>query len=297
MASDKRLGVQTDTALSWIAGNAAPLAPEEFRTVPVHDIHEHDYLRLREPPYPGLASLAEDIRSRGQTTPMFVRPRDEGGYDLIAGYRRRCALLEAGVVTALVRVYPGLNDEEALDLAVSENRDREDMSDWERAELAERLQKRGRSYDGIATALHLSATQVKRLLRVAKTSPPALRTALHQRQITLALATAFLELQLETHPEAKQEEFLAAAVEEECSVREWRRLVARRLSAKTPPPGPRPALRRAKTGAFALSLKVTPGDAQEIATHIDTLKEALRLARKLQKQASISDPGPDEESV
>lgn len=284
----ERLGAQADSALSWISGHAPHQGPQEFRTVPVQEIHEHEYFRLREAPYPGVDALAADIKARGQTTPLFVRPRAAGGYDLVAGYRRRSAILKAELLTALVRVYPNLGDEEALDLAVSENRDREDVNDWERAELAQRLQKRGRTYEGIAQVLKLSDAQVKRLLRVAKQASPPLRTALQLRRVTLALATAFLELQVEGCPVEVQEEILTEAVDQECSVREFRRLVNRRL-ASTPPPRVQHTgfLREQKNGAFSLSLKVVPGDAAAIDERIAALQEALKRARKLRKTAGL----------
>jgi len=290
--TSERLGAKADHALSWISGTLPnQRRPEEFRSVPLAEVHENDYLRLREPPYPGVDVLAQDIAARGQTTPLFVRPRPEGGYDLIAGYRRRAALEQAGVLTALVRVYEHLEDDDAaLDLAVSENSDREDVSDWERAELAQRLQSKGRTYEGIATSLHISDVQVKRLLRIAKHSPQPLRDALQQRRVTVALATKFLELQLEKLPEVTQRELLAEAVEQECSVREFTRLAARRTKAKTATEGAAEPglLRTAKNGAFSVSLRVAPGDISAIDERIEVLQKALRLARKLRKQTEAS---------
>lgn len=298
MTSD-RLGAKADSALSWIGGNVPNKGtPQEFRSVPVAEIHEHDYFRLREPPYPGVDTLAGDIKERGQTTPLFVRPRQDGGYDLIAGYRRRAALEKAGVLTALVRVYERLatDDDAALDLAVSENRDREDVSDWERADLAQRLQSKGRTYEQIAASLHLSDVQVKRLLRIAKNASEPLRTALQQRQITFALATKFLELGLEQKPEEEQRELLAEVVEQDFSVREFTRLVSRRKPRRESNGGEEKApslVRQAKNGTIAVSLRIAPNDEVEaIDERIAALQQALKLARKLKKQR---EEGPDEE--
>lgn len=287
----ERLGTNADSALSWISDRAAGLAKQGgakgFLSVPLAEVREHDYFRLREPPYPGVDVLADEIRERGQTTPLFVRLAGPNTYDLIAGYRRLAALRRIESPTVLVRVFEGLDDDAALDLAVSENRDREDVSDWERAELAQRLQEKGRSYEAIAKVLKLSDVQVKRLLRVAKTSPAHLRASLQQRQITLAMATAFLELRLETQSEDLQAELLAAAIEEECSVREFRRLAEKRLRSKpaAPPTPPTPSyVRQLKNGAFAVSMKVVPGRVEDIDERIDALQEALKLAKKLRRE-------------
>lgn len=292
--TSERLGAQAN-ALSWISGNLPnQKEKEEFRSVPLAEVHEHDYLRLRAPPYPRVAALAEDMASRGQTTPLFVRPRAEGGYDLIAGYRRRSALEQAGVLTAIVRVFEGLSDDDALDLAVSENSDREDVSDWERAELAQRLQSKGRTYEGIAASLHLSEVQVKRLLRVAKNATPPLQEALHNRRVTLALVTKFLELQLDQLSESEQTEILNEAMEQDCSVREFVRLVARREKKAPARPVDRAFLRTMKNGAVTVSLKLEPGDTEALDERITALQQALKLARKLRKQAEEAvEPEPD----
>jgi len=78
------------------------------------------------------SGLADSIRAQGVLQPVVVRPREEGGYELIAGERRWRAAGEAGLgsVPALVRV---ADDRDTLLLALVENVAREDLSPLEEA--------------------------------------------------------------------------------------------------------------------------------------------------------------------
>jgi ParB family transcriptional regulator, chromosome partitioning protein len=76
--------------------------------------------------------LAESIKAQGLIQPVVVRPRLEGGYELIAGERRWRAAREAGIATvpAVVRE---ADDRESLLLGLVENVAREDLSPVEEA--------------------------------------------------------------------------------------------------------------------------------------------------------------------
>ena len=76
--------------------------------------------------------LAESIKAQGLIQPVVVRPRLEGGYELIAGERRWRAAREAGIATgpAVVR---DADDRESLLLGLVENVAREDLSPIEEA--------------------------------------------------------------------------------------------------------------------------------------------------------------------
>ena len=76
--------------------------------------------------------LAESIRAQGLIQPVVVRPRLEGGYELIAGERRWRAARAAGIATvpAVVRE---ADDRESLLLGLVENVAREDLSPIEEA--------------------------------------------------------------------------------------------------------------------------------------------------------------------
>jgi ParB family chromosome partitioning protein len=112
------------------------------------------------------AGLAESIRRQGLLQPVVVRPRPDGGYELIAGERRWRAAREAGIeeVPALVRE---ADDRDSLLLALVENVAREQLSAVEEArayaalldefglslgELGERV---GRSKSSVSNRLRL----------------------------------------------------------------------------------------------------------------------------------------------
>jgi ParB family chromosome partitioning protein len=78
------------------------------------------------------AGLAASIRHQGVLQPIVVRPRPEGGYELVAGERRWRAAREAGVPTlpALIRQ---ADDRDTLLLGLVENVAREDLSPVEEA--------------------------------------------------------------------------------------------------------------------------------------------------------------------
>ncbi|MGI8421503.1 MAG: ParB/RepB/Spo0J family partition protein [Gaiellaceae bacterium] len=73
------------------------------------------------------AGLAESIRSQGVVQPVLVRPREAGGYELIAGERRWRAAREAGLPTvpALIRE---ADDRDTLLRGLVENVAREQLS-------------------------------------------------------------------------------------------------------------------------------------------------------------------------
>lgn len=81
--------------------------------------------------------LAASIRERGVIQPILVRSTGEG-YELIAGERRLLAAKEAGLdrVPAIVREVP---DNEALEIALVENIQRQELNPIEEAEAYQRL--------------------------------------------------------------------------------------------------------------------------------------------------------------
>jgi ParB family chromosome partitioning protein len=100
-----------------------------------------------------LRELADSIKQRGVIQPLLVRPVSGAGdtrhYELIAGERRWRAAREAGLTTipAIVRE---ASDEEALEIALIENLQREDLNAIEEA----------RAYDQLATQFKLTQEQI-----------------------------------------------------------------------------------------------------------------------------------------
>ena len=107
-------------------------AEPELRHVPVSEIHPSPRQPRRRFEHEATAGLAESIRTQGLIQPLVLRPRVQGGYELIAGERRWRASCEAGLETvpAIVRE---AGDRDTLLLALVENVAREDLSPIEEA--------------------------------------------------------------------------------------------------------------------------------------------------------------------
>ncbi len=79
-----------------------------------------------------MLDMVESIRMHGVLVPGIARPRAEGGYELIAGHRRKHASELAGKTTMLVIVRE-LDDDEATLLMVDSNLQRENLLPSEKA--------------------------------------------------------------------------------------------------------------------------------------------------------------------
>jgi ParB family transcriptional regulator, chromosome partitioning protein len=104
----------------------------ELAQLPVESIHPNPRQpRRRFAPEAGVG-LAASIRAQGVLQPVVVRPRGDGGWELIAGERRWRAAREAGLATvpALVRE---AEDRDSLLLSLVENVAREQLSPVEEA--------------------------------------------------------------------------------------------------------------------------------------------------------------------
>lgn len=115
----------------------------------------------------GLDALAASIREQGVISPLILR-RGRDGYELVAGERRLRAARQAGLksVPAIVRE---VADAEALELALVENLQREDLNAVEEAEAYRRLSEDfGQSQDGIARRLGKDRSTVSNALRLLR---------------------------------------------------------------------------------------------------------------------------------
>ena len=93
-----------------------------------------------------LQELAESIREVGVLQAIAVRPRTAGGYEIIYGERRYRASLLAGAKTIKATINNNITDDEAEDMSLSENLQREEVRPTEEAKAFKRLLEKGR-YD------------------------------------------------------------------------------------------------------------------------------------------------------
>ena len=138
-----------------------------------------------------LSELADSIAMHGVIQPLLVRPISDGGYQLIAGERRWRASRLAGLTEVPV-VIREMTDSEAMELALIENLQREDLNPIEEAEgykllmdtysltqeqAAERV---GKSRPAVANAMRLLAlpSEVLDLIKEGRISSGHGRTLL-----------------------------------------------------------------------------------------------------------------------
>ena len=130
----------------------------ELTHLPVELVHPNPRQPRKRFDGEAAGGLAESIRAQGLIQPIVVRPRLQGGYELIAGERRWRAAREAGVasIPAVVRE---ADDRDTLLLGLVENVAREDLSPVEE----------GRGYAVLIDEFGLSLGEVAE--RVGKSKP------------------------------------------------------------------------------------------------------------------------------
>lgn len=166
-----------------------------------------------------LVELAASIKKQGMLQPLLVRPRGEG-YELVAGERRFRAAQMAGLdeVPVVVRE---LDDRTALELALVENLQREDLNPIEEALGYQRLVDMGHAQSEIAEAVGKARSTVANALRLLQLDPDS-QEALAAGRISAGHARALLML-----PPEERSGLLARIVKEGLSVRQAERLASR----------------------------------------------------------------------
>ena len=115
-----------------------------------------------------LEELADSIRQHGVLQPLLVRPLTSGGYQLVAGERRWRAsrLAELKEVPVIIKE---LSDTEAMEIAIIENLQREDLNPIEEAEgLQALIDKCGYTQEQVAISVGKSRPAITNALRLLK---------------------------------------------------------------------------------------------------------------------------------
>jgi len=136
-----------------------------------------------------LAELAQSIRDKGVLQPLLVRPRGDR-FEIVAGERRWRAAQLAGLTEVPV-VIRDLGDREALEIAIVENLQREDLGPLEEARAYQALLDQGLNQEGVAQAVGKGRSTVANALRLLTLPAPALR-ALEGGEISAGHARAIL---------------------------------------------------------------------------------------------------------
>jgi ParB-like chromosome segregation protein Spo0J len=262
----------------------------ETRDVALDLIDESDLFRLRCPPYPGIEALADSILRSGQSTPLFLRPR-ESRFELISGYRRLSALKLIRARAAYCRIYRDISDEAAYDLAIGENQDRDNLTDIERADICLRLKLEGKTAEQIARRMRWTNDRNVFLhVRVAKEASPAIRSELQARRVSFTLSVMLVEEKIRELGEDAEREILDSIIEGAMSVREARTYVARTRRARSSSTHSRTAhpettfLRELQGGAFTITARIDPSDPAALDAGLKALALALKRGRELKRR-------------
>jgi ParB family chromosome partitioning protein len=135
--------------------------------------------------------LTQSIREKGILTPLLVRPLSDDQFEIIAGERRWRAAQAAQLheVPVIVRI---LDDREALELALIENLQREDLSPLEEAEGYRRLMDEfAHTQEELAKVLGKSRSHVANMMRLLGLPAPVQRM-LAEGELTAGHARALL---------------------------------------------------------------------------------------------------------
>ena len=198
LGADPRVGGRKrglGMVLSALLGNAADSAGAEgARMVPIEFLRPAAFQPRRHFGEDELAALTESIRAKGVLQPLLVRRRPEADdhcYEIVAGERRWRAAQLAGCHELPVVVY-ALSDREALEVALLENVQRQDLTPLEEAEGYRRLiDEFGHTQEELARTLGKSRSHVANLIRLLGL-PASVRTMLERGELSAGHARALL---------------------------------------------------------------------------------------------------------
>lgn len=141
-----------------------------------------------------MAEMVDSVKQYGVLVPALVRPKADGGYEMVAGHRRKCAATLAGI-TEMPCIVRNLTDDEATIIMVDSNLQRETILPSEKAfaykmklEAMKRQGQRSdltstplepklkgsRSNEELAASSPDSRSQIQRYVRLTELIPPVL---------------------------------------------------------------------------------------------------------------------------
>ncbi len=179
-----------------------------------------------------LADLADSIREHGIIQPLTVRKLQSGYYQIIAGERRWRAARMAGL-SQVPAIVIEADDRKAMELAMIENLQREDLNPIEEAEGYQVLMDTyNMTQEEAAGRVGKSRSAVANALRLLKLCPPV-RAMVEDGRLSSGHARALLTLSAEV-----QEKTADTILKNDLSVRQTELLV-KKLTAEKKPEAPK----------------------------------------------------------
>jgi ParB family chromosome partitioning protein len=204
---------------------------EKIQILPLSELHPFEGHPFQVRDDEEMDKMVDSVKEYGVMTPAIVRPRRDGGYEIVAGHRRCHASRRAGVDT-MPCIVRDMDDDTAIILMVDSNCQREHIlpsekakayemklnaikrqgqrSDLTSGQLGQKLN-HGVSVEQVADDAGTSIKQVQRFIRLNKLTPDLMQLVDDGRLKT----TPAVELSYLTPEE--QEEFLSYMEEEGCT--------------------------------------------------------------------------------
>ena len=204
---------------------------EKIQILPLSELHPFEGHPFQVRDDEEMDKMVDSVKEYGVMTPAIVRPRWDGGYEIVAGHRRCHASRRAGVDT-MPCIVRDMDDDTAIILMVDSNCQREHILPSEKAKAyemkLEAIKRQGRRSDLtsgqvgpkleerrsnqiVAEKAGESVKQVQRFIRLNKLTPDLMQLVDDGRLKT----TPAVELSYLTPEE--QEEFLSYMEEEGCT--------------------------------------------------------------------------------
>ena len=172
-----------------------------------------------------LADLVLSIKEKGVLQPLLVRknPKNPSGYELIAGERRFRASKMAGLLKIPV-IVKDFSDKDALEVALIENLQREDLNPLEEAEAYKRLLDEFKyTHDQLSKVIGKSRSHLSNMIRLLEL-PEEIKSMVEKKELTLGHARALLT--------AKNPVLLASEVlKKGYSVRQTEKLASKKIAS------------------------------------------------------------------
>lgn len=194
----KVLGRGLDSLLPAARATTAPVAATAMsgdlvKEVALDHIDRNPYQTRTRVKEEALNELAASIKASGVVQPIVVRPLPGGRYQLIAGERRWLASQRAGKTTvpAIVRQ---VSNEQAMEMTIVENLQREDLNAMEQARAYERLGREfGLTQEQMAQRTGKDRSSVANFMRLLKL-PPEVQTMVEEDKLSFGHAKALMAL-------------------------------------------------------------------------------------------------------
>ena len=139
------------TGLDALFGVPAQASGDQIQEIALADLHSFKGHPFHVVDDEKMQEMAESVAQYGVLVPGIVRPRPEGGYEIVAGHRRKRASELAGKATMPV-IVRNMDDDEATIIMVDSNLQREKILPSEKA-FAYRMKLDAMKHQGLRTDL------------------------------------------------------------------------------------------------------------------------------------------------